>query len=572
MFVDVVPNRKSRPAVLLRESKREGRRVKKRTIANITSWPWEKVEALRRVLKNEATVSATESFEITRTRPHGHVAAVLGTLHRLGLPRILNREAHQQRQLALAMIVARILDPGSKLATARGLADESADSTLAEELGVECADEDDLYAAMDWLLAQQGRIETALARRHLSEGTLVLYDVSSSYLEGRNCPLARFGHSRDKRRDRLQIVYGLLCDPEGRPIAVEVFEGNAGDPGTLRSQIEKIRERFGIRSVAIVGDRGLITQARIREDLQPAGLKWITSLRSPAIQKLCREEAIQMSLFDERDLAEILHPDYPGERLMVCYNPALADERRRKRGELLAATERRLEKIAAATLRARNPLFGRNQISLRVGEVFGRSKVKKHFSVEISDTSLRYERRQGGIDRESAVDGLYVIRTSVAAGQLDSEATVRAYKSLSRVERAFRALKGIDLKVRPIFHRLADRVRAHVFLCMLAYYVEWHMRQALAPVLFQEEDPEGAAARRKSIVAPAQRSERTERKVRAKRTRDDLPVHSFSGLLRNLANIARNRIEFQGSAFDKLTRPSALQQRAFDLLQVPLRS
>jgi len=572
MYVETVPNRNSHPTILLREAHREGKRVVKRTLANLTSWPRDKVEMLRRVLRNEKLAPMEEVVEIIRTLPLGHVAAVLGTLKRLGLHRLLDRRAHRHRQMVMAMIVARILNPCSKLATARELNEETATSTLAEELGIPSVDEDELYGAMDWLLAQQPRIEKSLFRRHLRDGMLVLYDVTSSYFEGRKCPLARYGHSRDKRSDRLQIVYGLLCDSEGRPLAVEVFEGNTGDPGTLGAQVEKIRKRFGIDNIVLVGDRGMITAARIREDLKPNGLDWITALRSPSIRKLCDQRAVQMSFFDDKDLMEIRHPDYPGERLVVCRNAALAEERRRKREELLVATEERLEKIAVATRRSRKPLRGTDKIGIRAGGVLEKSKVKKHFSIRISDTEFHHERDQERIEREAALDGLYVIRTSVKEDRFDAENTVRAYKDLSRVERAFRTFKGIDLQVRPIFHRLADRVRAHVFLCMLAYYVEWHMRRALASVLFQESDPDGAAALRDSIVAPAVRSEETERKARTRRTEDDFPVHSFRTLLSDLKTIAKNQIKMGGVVFDRITTPTAFQQKVFNLLEVTLRT
>ena len=573
MYIDVVPNRDSPPAVLLRESYREGGRVRKRTLANLSQLPRQHVELLRRALRGETLVSAEESFQILRTRPHGHVAAALGTLRRLGLEELLASRASRKRALVVAMIVARILEPRSKLATARALGEEALASSLGEGLGVGSADEDDLYEAMDWLLGGQARIEGKLARRHLEEGTLVLYDVTSTYFEGRSCPLAALGYNRDGKKGKLQIVFGLLTTAEGCPVAVEVFPGNTADPRTLGSAIEKLRGRFGLGRVVLVGDRGMITEARIREELRPAagGLEWITALRAPALQKLRRSGALQLSLFDERDLAEITSPEFPGERLIACKNPFLAEERARKRDELLGATEAALEKVAAATRRQRRPLRGADRIGVRLGRVLGRYKVGKHFRYEIGDEGFSYERDEESVREEAALDGIYVIRTSLPAEALGPEAAVRAYKGLSVLERAFRSYKGVDLKVRPIHHRRADRVRAHIFLCMLAYYVEWHMRRALAPLLFDDHDRAGAEARRASVVAPAQRSPAAERKARRKRTEEGFPVHSFRTLLRDLATVAKNRVEVGEATFEQITTPTPLQQRAFDLLAVSYR-
>jgi len=572
MHIAVVPNRNSTPCVLLRESYREGKKVRKRTLANLTHWPPEVVEGLRAVLKGGKILGQGDDFEIVRSLPHGHVAAVLKILHKVGLTKTIASRRSRQRDLVVAMIVARIIDPRSKLATARGLSDETAFTSLGETLGVADADENDLYKAMDWLLPRQDRIEQALANKHLRNGTLVLYDVTSSYFEGRSCPLAHLGHNRDGKRGKLQIVYGLLCDMDGRPVAVEVFEGDTGDPATLAAQIRKIRSRFGIERVVLVGDRGMITEARIREDLRPVdGLDWITALRAPAIAGLIKQGTLERSLFDEQDLAEISSPDYPGERLIACYNPVLAEERRRKRQELLDATEKKLDKVAAAVTRTRQPLRGADKIGLRVGKVVDKFKVGKHFRIEITDSSFQYERDTDRIASEAALDGFYVIRSSVPAETLDPEQTVRAYKSLSHVERAFRSFKTVDLKVRPIHHWLADRVRAHVFLCMLAYYVEWHMREALAPILFDDDDRAAAEASRTSPVAPAKRSAKAERKAATKRTADDGPVHSFQTLLADLATIVKNRIEPNvpgAETFEKITRPTAAQQRALDLLGI----
>jgi transposase len=573
MYVARVPNRESPPAILLRESYREGSRVKTRTLANLSHWPAAQIEALRGVLRGATSVAVlNEAFEVSRSLAHGHVAAVVGTLRKLGLARLIGARATRERELCLAMIVARVLHPCSKLALARQIDPQLSGSSLGESLGLEAVDEDELYAAMDWLLERQSRIETTLARRHLSEGGLVLYDVSSTYFEGRHCPLARIGHSRDGKKDRPQIVFGLLTDAEGCPVAVEVFEGNTGDPTTLGSQVEKLRGRFGLERVVLVGDRGMITSARIEEDLKPQpGLGWISSLRSPAIRKLVEGGWLQMSLFDQRDLAEITSPEFPGERLIVCRNPLLAEERRRKREELLAATEKALERVAQATRRSKNRLRGKDKIGLRVGRVLGRFKMGKHFRLKIEEHVFRYERDLGRIEQEATLDGLYVIRTSLPRSELSAEEAVRSYKRLSRIERAFRSLKTMDLKVRPIHHHLAQRVRAHVLICMLAYYVEWHMRRALAPLLFEDHDKPTAHRLRRSVVAPAQRSPKALRKARTKRTDEGSPVHSFHTLLADLASVVKSRIKPKGlelDPFEKITNPTPLQQKAFDLLGV----
>ncbi len=572
MYIASVPNRSSPPAILLRESYREGKKVKTRTLANLSHWPKRKVENLRRVLHDDTLVAPEDAFEIQRSLPHGHVAAVLGSLRQLGLERVIERRATRERSLAVAMVAARLVDPGSKLATARGVGEESAVSSLGEELQIVSGNEDEFYRAMDWLLKRQERIENALAKRHLTRGTLVLYDVTSTYFEGRKCPLAKFGHNRDGKKGKLQIVLGLLSSIDGCPCAVEVFEGNTGDPKTLSSQIQKTRDRFGLQRLILVGDRGMITEARLRQDIRGVeGLEWISALRSPAIAKLVEGDAIQLSFFDEKDLAEITHPDYPGERLVVCRNPVLAEQRARKRKELLAATERVLAKIKAATERRRRPLHGKADIALRVGREIGRYKMQKHFQIEITEETLHYERKTEKIEAEAALDGIYVIRTSVSSDLLGSEETVGAYKRLSRVERAFRSLKTVDLKLRPIFHHAADRVRAHVFVCMLAYYVEWHMRQRLAPILFDDDDKETAEKARESVVAAAQRSPRAMKKAATKRTEDDFPVHSFQSLLRDLATLTKNRVHAKikdAPPFVQYAKPTRLQQRAFELLKV----
>ncbi len=476
----------------------------------------------------------------------------------------------RQRDLVAALVVERILEPRSKLATARALNEETLHSSLGEMLEVGDADEDELYEAMDWLLPRQNRIEQALAKKHLSEATLVLYDLTSVYFEGRCCPLAKLGHSRDEKKGNLQIVIGLLTNRDGCPIAVEVFDGNTGDPKTVAGQIAKIRERFAIQRVVLVGDRGVLTSARIREDLKPTeGIDWITALRAPSIQQLVESGSLQMGLFDEKDLAEILDPAYPGERLIACKNPILAEERARKREDLLKATEKELAQIAAATQKAKRPLRGESAIGLRVGRVLGRFKMSKHFRIRIEDSGFHYERDQKRIAEESALDGIYVIRTSLPLEKLSSSDTVRCYKRLSSVERAFRSTKTVDLKIRPVHHRLEKRVRAHVLLCMLAYYVEWHMRRDLAPILFDDEQPIPKA----SPVAPAERSTPAQQKAHSKRTADQLPVQSFQSLLGDLATIVKNRIRPRttaDTAFDMITTPTPLQQRALELLHVRL--
>jgi hypothetical protein len=575
MYIEVVPNRGSRPAVLLREGWRERGRVRKRTLANLSAWPAEKVEALRAALKGGRVAEPlTDAFDIVRSRPHGHVAAVLGTIKRLELEALLDRGASTERDLCAAMIAARIISPGSKLATARALDEETLGSTLGELLGIEQANEEDLYDAMDWLLPRQQDIEQRLAQRHLGEGALVLYDLTSTYFEGRCCPLAQLGYSRDGNKGKLQIGVGLLCNAEGCPVAVEVFEGNVGDPKTVANQLGKLRERFALSRVVLVGDRGMLTDARINEDLRGVeGLAWITALRAPAIQALVASGSLQMSLFDQRDLGEIHDPRYPAERLVVCKNPLLAQERARKREDLLRATERELSKVAAATARKKNRLRGKDKIGLRVGKVLGRFKMGKHFVLSFTDESFSYERNPTSIAEEAALDGVYVLRTSVAPNELATSDVVRSYKRLATVERAFRSMKTVDLKVRPIYHHKAERVRAHVLLCMLAYYVEWHMRRALAPILFDDDDEAQAEAARPSPVAPAQRSMRARRKALHKRTDDDEPVHSLQSLLRDLATITKNRIQPRNAgaeSFDRITIPTRAQQRALELLGVSL--
>jgi hypothetical protein len=568
MFIDVVPNRGSPPAVLLRESWREGKKTRKRTVGNLSSLPPEQIELIRRVLKGDRLLAAEDALELERARPHGHVAAVLAVARKLGLEELLATRPSRERTLALAIILARVIAPRSKLAMARSFDPRTAEDTLGEELGVGAADADELYAAMDWLLAHQATIETKLAKRHLRDGCLVLVDVSSSYFEGRKCPLARLGHSRDHRKDRPQIVYALITDARGCPVAVEVFEGNTSDPKTLTSQIQKLQGRFGLSRLVLVGDRGLLTQARLTEELRPAGLDWITALRAPQIQTLFERGELQLSLFDERGLAEITSDDFPGERLIACRNPLLAQDRARKREELLRATEAELAKVVAAVTREKRSLRGTEKIALRVGRVLGRFKMAKHFTLEITDEHFSYTRDAAHIAREAAVDGIYVIRTTVSAEKLGASEAVSDYKSLSDVERAFLSFKGIDLEIRPIHHRLPDRVRAHVFACMLSYHVVWHLKQALAPLLFQDEQPAAGKARRTSVVAPAQRSEAAQEKAQRRHTADGLPTQSFRSLLRQLGSLTRNRVRLAGLSFDQLTSLTPVQAHAFELLGV----
>jgi len=500
------------------------------------------------------------------------VAAVVGVIKKLRLDHVLGSRRTPERDRAVALVAARILEPTSRSAVARMLDPETATSTLGEVLEVEGVTTDQLYAAMDWLGERKERIEAKLAERHLGEGTLLLYDVTSTYFEGRTCPLAALGHSRDDQQGKLQIVVGLLCAADGCPVAVEVYPGNTADPTTLASQIFKVRQRWGLKHVVWVADRGLLTNARIREELRPVeGLEWITALRAPAIQALVEGKVLQLSLFDLRDLFEFTSADYPGERLVACKNPLLAEERARKREALLRSTERELERIAVATRREKQRLVGKDKIGLRVGKVLGRFKVGKHFALEIDDDGFTYHRNEERIAEEARLDGVYVIRTSVAATDLCAETVVRSYKDLADVERGFRTFKTTHLEVRPIHHRLAERVKAHVFVCMLAYYVVWHMRRALAPLLFQDDDPAAAQAQRSSVVAPARRSPRAHGKAATKRTEDDFPVHSFATLLQDLATLTRNEMRFGRATFPQVASPTPLQKRAFELLGVPWR-
>jgi transposase len=550
---------------LLRRTSRVGAQVKHETLGNISHLPPHLIDLIRRALAGERFLPAAQVFRIERNLPHGHVEAVLGAIHRLGLDSLLASEASRWRDLALAMIAERLLDPCSKLATTRLWHT----STLAEELDVTDATEDDLYQAMDWLLARQARVEKKLAARHLGDGALVLYDVSSSYYEGHTCPLARFGHDRDGQKGLPVIVYGLLTDAEGCPVAVHVYPGNTGDPTTVPDQVEKLRQRFGLARVVLVGDRGMLTATQIGKLREHPGLGWISALRGPAIRGLVQTGSLQLSLFDEQNLAEIRSPEYPGERLVACFNPLLAEERRRKRQQLIEATEKDLEKIAAEVKRRTRTPLGEAEIALKAGRVLHRFKVGKHFSLTIADGGFAWSRREESIRHEAELDGVYVVRTSEPKSRCSAEDTVRRYKSLAQVERAFRSLKGIDLRIRPIHHRTEDHVRAHIFLCMLAYYVEWHMRRALAPLLFDDEELSRDRGRR-DPVAPAASSVSAQAKKISRVTADGLPVQSFHTLLRNLATRCRNTCRIpsdaSGATFQQLTEATPLQSRALQLL------
>jgi transposase len=570
MYIDVVPNRNSPPAVLLREAVREGKKTRKRTLANLSDWPPEQVETLRRVLRNERLVSPDDLFATRKTLPHGHVEAVLQMIGRLQLDRLISAQRCRERDLVMAMIVQRLIDPCSKLATTR----QWHTTTLAEELGVGEATEDDLYEAMDWLADRQERIEKKLAARHLEEGGLVLYDVSSSFYEGRTCPLAKFGHDRDGKKDLPIIVYGVMTNGEGCPVAVSVYAGNTGDPTTVADQIEKLREKFGLQQMVMVGDRGMLTQPQIEKLKAHPGLGWITALTSTAIRELVEQGALQLSLLDQKNLAEITAPDYPGERLIVCHNPVLEEQRRWKRQDLLKATEKSLEKIGKEVARRKKKLFTGAEIGVKVGKVLGRYKMGKHFECKIGENSFTWSRRAESIAQEEKLDGIYVLRTSEPAERLSAEETVRSYKSLAEVERTFRCLKGIDLLVRPIRHRTEDRVPAHIFLCVLAYYVEWHLRRAWAPLLFEDEE-RWEERKRRDPVLPAQPSASAQRKKRLHETADRLSVYSFTDLLKELASRSRVTYALQSdkteetakATFQQVPAPTPVQARAYELLR-----
>lgn len=558
---------------LLRHTFREDGKVKQLTVGNLSDLPDDLIEVIRKRLAGESLPADGDDCQIVRSLPHGHVAAVLGTLRKIGLDRLISSRPCRESQLIVALIVLRIIAPASKLASLSGLAAETAQHSLGDELQLGEIKTPEIYEALDWLLKRQNRIENKLAKKHLPDGTLVLYDVSSSYYTGQLSELVGFGYSRDGKRGEPQIVYGLLCSADGCPVAIEVFPGNTSDPTTFTAQVDRIRRRFGIKRLVLVGDRGMITSKRIEEDLRGVeGLDWITALRADSIKKLAEQKTIQPSLFDERDLAEVTSDDFPGERLIVCRNPLLAAERACKREELLKAAEKKLDAAVAAVSRQRNPLRGKDKIGLRVGRDIKGTKMGKHFELHIEDGVFSYHRREDSIAAEAALDGLYVIRTSVSNEAMAAERTVFAYKSLSQVEQAFRSLKTVDLQVRPIYHWKDDRIRAHVFLCMLAYYVEWHLRAALAELLFDDQEREAAEATRGSIVARAPRSEAAKRKEQTRRTVDGLPVQSFQCLLQDMATLCKNRVRWEShreAEFDRLTIPTVLQRRAFELLGLP---
>jgi len=564
MHVEIVPNRNSPPAVLLRESFREGGKVRKRTLANLSALSAEQIDAIRRALKGERLVPVSEVFEATQSFHHGHVQAVRIAMRRLGFESLLSSRPCRERDLVVAMITAQILNPDSKLATTHWLQT----TTLPSSLGLNSVDEDDLYEALDWLAERQPHIEKKLAARHLKEGGLVLYDLTSSYFEGKTCPLAHLGHSRDGKKGKLQVNYGLLTDEKGCPVAVSVFDGNAADSTTLLPQVEKLRDAFGIERVVLVGDRGMISQKQITQLKKLDGVDWITALKSGAISKLVRSRHIQLGLFDERNLFEITHPDFPGERLVVCRNPELGKLRAHKRQSLLAATIKELDKVRGMVERGK--LKGKDTIGVRVGKVINKYKVAKHIRLEISDNTFSFALDDTRIVEEAALDGIYVVRTSIDAAKLGSDDAVRHYKALSNVERAFRSLKTVDLEVRPIRHHLETRVKAHIFLCVLARYVVHHMIEALRPVLFCDEDQ--AAKQTRNPVTPAQRSSGALRKVNTGQLDDGTLVHSFQTLLNLLSTIVRNVCRAPGSSpaaptFEVTTTPTATQQRALDLLE-----
>lgn len=558
----------------LRRTFREDGKVKHETLGNLSDLPRDLIEFMRqRLAQNEPLSSFGEKMSILRSLPHGNVNAVLTMMRSLGMESLLASRPCRERDLVIAMIADRVISPGSKLSCSRGMNVETAQNTLAEELGLHDVDVHELYDAMDWLLERQNRIENKLAKKHLKGGVLVLFDVSSSYYSGKKSSLRQYGYSRDHRTDRPQIVYGLLCDAEGRPISIEVLPGNTADPNAFSNLVQRVRERFGIERVVFVGDRGMITSKRINEDLRDVdGLDWISALRTEGIRSLVDAGKVDRSLFDEKDLAEISAEEiFPGERLVVCRNPILADERARKREELLKATEKDLDVIVRATQRAKNPLKGKEQIGLRVGRVIGHRKMEKHFELTMTETSFSYARREEKIHAEAALDGLYVIRSSVPKESMTADRLVSTYKSLSRVERAFRSMKSVDLHVRPIYHFNDDRIRAHVFLCMLAYYVEWHLRDRLRELLFDDDDREASQKSRRSVVAPAKRSKSAREKDATLRTASGLPVQSFQDLLKDLATLNRNtvRLESSGAEFKQLTEATPLQRRVFELLSTP---
>lgn len=567
MYIETVKNRNSPPAILLRESYREGEKIKKRTLANLTKWPSYVIEGLRAVLKGTTLVQAEEHFEIRSSIPHGHVKAVLDFIKHLGLDKIIGSVRCKERDLVVAMIAERLLKPCSKLATTRLWHT----TTLAEELAITDMCEDDLYSAMDWLLKRQDKIENALAQRHLQNGSMVLYDISSSYYEGHTCPLAEFGHNRDKKAGHKIIVYGLMTDDAGCPVAVNVYPGNTGDPNTVPDQVEKLQKRFKLDQVVLVGDRGMLTQTQIDKIIDKPGMGWISALRSSSIQKLLNEKVLQMSLFDKQNLAEIASPLFPKERLIACFNPLLCDDRRRTRDELLVATEKDLQCIVKDIARRTKTPLSDKDIGLKVGKIINAHKVAKHFRVNIQNSLLTWERKEESINKEMQLDGIYVIRTSEPATAMTDENVVRNYKRLSQVEQAFRTLKGVDLLVRPIRHRTEDRVRSHIFICMLSYYVEWHMRKALGEILFVDEDLDVERLSR-DPVAPAQPSEKVAKKKKTKVNENGRIVHSFRTLIAEMGTICKNicntKSNPENQTFTLFTIASEFQDKVFELLKM----
>lgn len=564
MHIHIIPNRDSPPTVLLRESYREGTKVHKRTLANLSSLPAAQVEAIRAILRGEELRPVAQCFEITASRPHGQTQAIALAMERLGFASLIGSKACPERDLVLAMVAARIMAPSTKLATTRWWHT----TTLADDFGVAGAHENDLYAAMDWLLERQDRIQKKLAARHLSEGGLVLYDLSSSYFEGETCPLAKRGYNRDGKHGMLQVNYGLLTDPRGCPVAVSVHEGNTADSTTFMPEVRRLRKDFHLEQMVIVGDRGMISQKAIDEMGELDGIEWITALKSVSIRALVEQDHLQMGLFDERNLLELTSPDFPGERLVACRNVQLAKLRAHKRQDLLVATEVNLEKIRAGV--AAGKLAGKDKIGVRVGKIINQYKVAKHFDLTIEDAAFSFKRKEEGIAAEAALDGLYIIRTSLPEARMDGAECVRSYKSLANVERAFRSLKTVDLKVRPIHHRLENRVRAHIFLCMLAYYVEWHLRDAWRELMFTDADQQAKHTR--DPVAPAQRSKAALAKAADKQLEDGTAVHSFATLMAELGGIVRNTCRTPGAgpdalAFDVTTTPKPKQARALELIK-----
>jgi transposase len=564
MYIATIPNRNSPPAILLREGYRENGKVRNRTIANLSKWPPEKIEALRLVLKGHQVAPVDALYQTVASRAHGHVKAVLTAMEKLGIKKLLASRPSRERDIIYAVIAWRIIKPASKLAMQR----EWRDSTLPELVGLnDSVSEDDIYEAMDWLLAGQNRIEKKLARRHLADGGMMLYDLSSSYFEGTTCPLAALGHNRDKKKGKLQINYGLMANDRGCPVGVSVFPGNVGDPKTLIPAAEKARKDLGVNDIVLVGDRGMMSQKQIDELKEIGGIDWITALKTGAIRSLVKDGSVQLGLFDERNLFSFEHADFPGEQLVACRNPELAKLRAHKRDSLIESTTKELEKVRG--MAGKGKLKGKGAIGLRTGKVINKYKVAKHFELDIKDDTFDFNVNEKSVSEEAALDGIYVVRTSLPEERMSPEDAVRNYKSLANVERAFRSLKTVDLLVRPIHHRTEDRVRAHLFLCMLSYYVQWHMTQAWRPITFADEDQDAKTTR--DPVAPAKRSDDALAKAALKTTKDDEPVHSFRSLLEHLGSIVRNhctrdsKLDLPPLVID--STPTEYQQKALDLIK-----